>query len=256
LNWSNIEESLNRDSVRLGVILECDEYGAALGPDERGTEILALRREDWKNSSSFYDLTPTTRFLQEVMNKVHEGVSLSEITKIFAEKKWSRWITHYRASSPGGSLPSIELRPIQADTGIELRPIQADTGIGLRPIQADTTSAGDLQELVEDLNKRLAASHIFPSGSHPYDTVRVLMVHWDHDDPDLDVQSELDDLRGVFKDVYGFDVSEFKIDSEDPFWSLDRYLHKFLKNHEKRQLIIFVYNCHGDDTRGTCTWTG
>jgi hypothetical protein len=245
LNWSNIEKSLNGDSVRLGVILECDEYRAALRPDERGIEVLALKRENWKNSDSFYDLTPTTRFLQEVMNKAHEGVSLSEITKTFAEKKWSLWITHYRASSPGGSLPSIELRPIQADTGI-----------GLRPIRADTTSAGELQDLVEDLNKRLAASHIFPSGSHPYDTVRVLMVHWDHDDPDLDVQSELDDLGGVFKDVYGFDVSEFKIDSSDPFWSLDRYLHKFLKNREKRQLIIFVYNGHGDDTRGTCTWTG
>jgi hypothetical protein len=131
------------------------------------------------------------------MNKP-QGVSLSEITKIFGEKKWSPWITHYYGSSLGGSLPSIELRPIQADIGIDT---SNDTVI-------NTPATSKVQELVEDLNKRVAAWRIFPSGTHPYDTLRVLMVHWDHDDPALDVQGELDDLRRVFEDAYGFNVSE------------------------------------------------
>jgi hypothetical protein len=69
MNWSSIEATLNGDyheaSFRIGVILECDEYRRVdvLKPDERTTEILVLKRENFTDRSSFYDLTPMTRFL-------------------------------------------------------------------------------------------------------------------------------------------------------------------------------------------------
>lgn len=96
-----------------------------------------------------------------------------------------------------------------------------------------------------------ATQDAFPnSGKSRYSTVNVLLLSWAEDD--LKVIVEVERLRQVFEERYGFSADQWSIPSSDSHGELQDRLRKFTKTYGKEDaLLIVYYGGHGylDDFR-------
>ena len=105
---------------------------------------------------------------------------------------------------------------------------------------------------IDDLNQALKES--FPLNAHPYTAVYVLMLRWTEDD--LNVQSEIDQLREVFEQQFRFETEEWQIPSSNSTRSLQYKLFELQHAHQNEsELLIVYYGGHGEaDRRGRSIW--
>jgi hypothetical protein len=75
-----------------------------------------------------------------------------------------------------------------------------------------------------------------------YSNLRVLLVRWESDD--LGVAREIEILKQVFSDLYGYDVSQYAIPDHHPDWALKRRVLDFVEGDRKGNLLIFYYAGH------------
>ena len=112
----------------------------------------------------------------------------------------------------------------------------------------------DIKALGEVLTN--AAEAAFPNrGVSRYKEVHTLLLSWEDDN--LGVADEIDELGDVFRNLYSFDVEEWKIPSKRSHNSLAAKVLGFLDDYEsKDNLLIVYYGGHGEmnDDR-QCVWS-
>jgi hypothetical protein len=77
----------------------------------------------------------------------------------------------------------------------------------------------------------------------PYKEVHVLLLYWK--DADDAFYKQLHNLGLRFQSLYGYDVEEWPIDSDEPYRKLNRKLFQFLEHDEENALLILYYGGHG-----------
>ena len=75
-----------------------------------------------------------------------------------------------------------------------------------------------------------------------YTRVEVLLLRWEDDD--LGVVTELEALRHVFEDLYGYGVQSYEIPGEKPDKALKRRVLDFLDFDEDGTLLVVYYAGH------------
>jgi hypothetical protein len=99
-----------------------------------------------------------------------------------------------------------------------------------------------IQHVAADLNNAIQAA--WPKRDKiRYSQVLVLLLSWEHDD--LGVRTEIDSLQKVFKDMYHFSVTQFKIPSLKPGIEVHKCIMKFLEHDQNEILRIVYYGGHG-----------
>ncbi|PMD37052.1 hypothetical protein L207DRAFT_586728 [Hyaloscypha variabilis F] len=80
---------------------------------------------------------------------------------------------------------------------------------------------------------------------YPYSSVHVLLLQWEEDD--LGVDRVVEELKTVFKDMFGFESAEaFRIPSKRPYVALETRLQDFKQQYSSEQnLLIIHYAGHG-----------
>ncbi|KAH7395585.1 hypothetical protein BKA64DRAFT_745783 [Cadophora sp. MPI-SDFR-AT-0126] len=123
--------------------------------------------------------------------------------------------------------------------------IPGDGFIRLAPKTHDISLAGehipDIARLAADLQTAVNAGW---SRRHEirYSKVHVLLLKWEDDD--LGVETELEDLRHVFSDLFNYGVDVFHIPSEKPDKALKRRVFDFLEHDGEETLLILYYAGH------------
>lgn len=112
-----------------------------------------------------------------------------------------------------------------------------------------------LQDFGSQLQK--AASAIFPGDQiSRYTEVHVIILSWEDEDPKLPVSLEIKALADVFTEIYGFEVEQWLIPSENSHNKLQSKVLKFLGDDDVGHLKIVYYAGHGKLTNhGTPAWT-
>lgn len=112
-----------------------------------------------------------------------------------------------------------------------------------------------LQDFGSQLQK--AASAIFPGDQiSRYTEVHVIILSWEDEDPNLPVSLEIKALADVFSEIYGFEVEQWLIPSENSHNKLQSKVLKFLGDDDVGHLKIVYYAGHGKLTNhGTPAWT-
>ena len=125
-------------------------------------------------------------------------------------------------------------------------------------------SGHDLDKLnyhvyLEDFGSQLqrAANAIFPGDQiSRYSEVHVILLSWEDEDPKLPVSLEIKALADVFSDLYGFEVEQWLIPSDNSHNRLQKKILKFLGDDDAGHLKIVYYAGHGKLTNhGTPAWT-
>ena len=169
---------------KFGIILDCDVYGVsskAVISGVHSAEIAVFERQTpapWsQRSTPISSPSATTALLQTLMCRSLEGITLAELGKslLLHRDAGSRMPHPSQLQSESGWYTSNFLSPLQ-NTQSKLQSIE-------------------LRSRIPDiLNESVVTSQIFPTSPQPYDSVRVLMVHWDIDDPNHNLQPEFDAL--------------------------------------------------------------
>jgi hypothetical protein len=102
-----------------------------------------------------------------------------------------------------------------------------------------------------------AANAIFPGDQiSRYTEVHVILLSWEDEDPKLPVSVEMKDLADVFSNLYGFEVEQWLIPSDNSHNKLQKKILKFLGDDDAGHLKIVFYAGHGKLTNhGTPAWT-
>lgn len=103
-----------------------------------------------------------------------------------------------------------------------------------------------LQEFGEGLQS--AATALFPNDAKSrYTIVTVLVLSWQDEDPNLPVSLEISRLVDVFRNVYHFEVDEWKIPSQNSHFFVNQKIMGFVAPapNDKEHLKIVYYAGHG-----------
>ncbi|KAH7400228.1 hypothetical protein BKA64DRAFT_477638 [Cadophora sp. MPI-SDFR-AT-0126] len=104
-----------------------------------------------------------------------------------------------------------------------------------------------------------AAKALFPNEkTSRYSSVTVLVLSWQDEDPHLPVHLEIAELVHVFKDVYQYDVEEWKIPTQNPHLAVNRKIMDFVEPapNDREHLKIMYYAGHGRLTKTkSLEWT-
>jgi len=104
----------------------------------------------------------------------------------------------------------------------------------------------DLKEFGEGLQS--AACALFPNETKSrYTKVTVLLLSWQDEDPKLPVSIEISQLVHVFRDIYRFNVDEWKIPNQSSHWAVNHKIMEFVHPapDDKEHLKIVYYAGHG-----------
>jgi hypothetical protein len=132
------------------------------------------------------------------------------------------------------------------------------------PAQCPPLSGYDLDRLnyhvdLEDFGKGLqnAANAVFSSDRRSrYTQVSALLLSWEDEDPQLPVSLEIDALKDVLVNLYGFEVEEWKIPAHDSHMELNLKILQFLKDSSTKHLKVVYYAGHGKlSNHGQAIWT-
>jgi len=107
-----------------------------------------------------------------------------------------------------------------------------------------------LQDFGEGL--QIAARALFPNERKSrYTSVTVLVLSWQDEDPNLPVSLEISRLVDVFKEIYLFDVDEWKIPNQNSHWAVNQKIMTFVEpsSSDKEHLKIVYYAGHGRLTK-------
>lgn len=85
-----------------------------------------------------------------------------------------------------------------------------------------------------------AAKRAFPNSAYSrYKEVQVLLIRWEEDE--LEVEWEMEELRKVFRDMYGFSTEQFLIPTQNSHRKLNHKALSFVEEHEKEDMLLLVY---------------
>jgi hypothetical protein len=82
-----------------------------------------------------------------------------------------------------------------------------------------------------------------PGSFAPYKAAHVLLLYWN--DGNDAFYKQLHNLGLRFESLYGYEVEEWPIDSEEPYRKLNRKLFQFLEHDNQDTLLILYYGGHG-----------
>ncbi|KAG4437821.1 hypothetical protein IFR05_006708 [Cadophora sp. M221] len=97
-----------------------------------------------------------------------------------------------------------------------------------------------------------AARALFPNErTSRYTCVTVLVLSWEDEDPKLPVSLEIAQLVHVFKDIYHYDVDEWRIPMKNSHWALNHKIMSFVEPapNDREHLKIVYYAGHGRLTK-------
>jgi hypothetical protein len=102
-----------------------------------------------------------------------------------------------------------------------------------------------------------AANAIFPGDQFSrYSKVHVILLSWEDEDPKLPVSLEIKSLAEVFSTLYGFEVEQWLIPSDNSHNKLQKKILHFLGDDDVSHLKVVYYAGHGKLTNhGTPAWT-
>jgi hypothetical protein len=132
------------------------------------------------------------------------------------------------------------------------------------PAQCPPLSGYDLDRLnyhvdLESFGKGLqnAANAVFSSERRSrYTQVSALLLSWEDEDPQLPVSLEINTLKDVLVNLYGFEVEEWKIPAHDSHIGLNRKILQFLEDSSTKHLKVVYYAGHGKlSNHGQAIWT-
>jgi hypothetical protein len=103
-----------------------------------------------------------------------------------------------------------------------------------------------------------AAQALFPHQNRArYSKVYVLLVRWETE-PELSVSKDLSRLYSVFKDVYHFDTSVWKISDEGSQAEADKKIEEFVSlggnSEDHLKIVCYAGNCLRTESKGL-SWT-
>ncbi|KAF2110666.1 hypothetical protein BDV96DRAFT_650775 [Lophiotrema nucula] len=82
-----------------------------------------------------------------------------------------------------------------------------------------------------------------------YLSIRVLILEWDRNDPELQVEWEIAELERIFKDIFDFDVRRVKMRSGNPEGDLSIAINTInAEDIRDPSLLIMFYTGHGVET--------
>ncbi len=91
-----------------------------------------------------------------------------------------------------------------------------------------------------------AATAIFPGEQKSrYTKVDVILLSWEDEDFNLPVSGEIKELDDIFTRLYGFDVEQWHIPTNDCHNKLQAKILQFLGSSDSRHLKIVYYAGHG-----------
>lgn len=113
----------------------------------------------------------------------------------------------------------------------------------------------DLQDFGTHVQK--AANAVFSSDRRSrYTKVTVLLLSWEDEDPQLPVSLEIEELKDVFVNLYGFEVDEWFIPPINSHGALNLKILQFLQDSCAKHLKLVYYAGHGRlSTHGQAVWT-
>jgi hypothetical protein len=132
------------------------------------------------------------------------------------------------------------------------------------PAQSPPLSGYDLDRLnyhvgLEDFGNGLqnAANAVFSSDRRSrYTQVSALLLSWEDEDPQLPVSLEINALKDVLVNLYGFEVDEWKIPAYESHMELNLKILHFLKDSSTKHLKVVYYAGHGKlSNHGQAIWT-
>ena len=102
-----------------------------------------------------------------------------------------------------------------------------------------------------------AANAIFPGNqTSRYSKVDVILLSWEDEDPNLPVSVEITELAAVFTNLYGYEVTQWLIPSDNSHNRLQAKVLDFLGSGEPEHLKIVYYAGHGKLTNhGQPAWS-
>ncbi|KAH7242387.1 hypothetical protein BKA59DRAFT_227911 [Fusarium tricinctum] len=171
------------------------------------------------------------------------------------------------STSGSSSSPFVQASDTSSHTSLSLA-----SNICLPPLTThDTTKShhhmSNFELFVEDL--QLAAKRAFPNSAYSrYSEVQVLLIRWDEDE--LEVEWELNELRRVFRDLYGFTTDKFLIPTHNSHRKLNHKVLSFVEEHENEDTLLVVYygghgainkarqstwSCKSDKSYATVEWS-
>ncbi|KAE9364287.1 hypothetical protein N431DRAFT_421152 [Stipitochalara longipes BDJ] len=114
-----------------------------------------------------------------------------------------------------------------------------------------------LQEFGRGL--QLAANAVFSNTGDRrsrYTKVSAILLSWEDEDPNLPVSLEIESLRDVFINLYGFEVEEWRIPDVKSHTALNLKILQFLDDSDAKHLKIVYYAGHGKlSNHGQAIWT-
>ncbi|PMD32388.1 hypothetical protein L207DRAFT_500093 [Hyaloscypha variabilis F] len=114
-----------------------------------------------------------------------------------------------------------------------------------------------LQEFGRGL--QIAANAVFSNTGNRrsrYTKVSAILLSWADEDPNLPVSLEIEALRDVFINLYGFEVEEWKIPDVQSHTALNLKILQFLGDSDIKHLKIVYYAGHGKlSNHGQAIWT-
>ena len=119
----------------------------------------------------------------------------------------------------------------------------SDTSTRLHPDHFDHEHIERLETFTQDLQQALQGSFPQANEIYPYSAVTVLLLRWEEDD--LNVQTEISQLRELFHHQFHFQTEEWYIPSSPhPTRALQRKLYAFQDAHQgEKELLIVYYVC-------------
>lgn len=162
-------------------------------------------------------------FSQSVIDSTDDGIMTPALDDSRSESSTHQAVLPHSENKSQGTLtnPSFVINPNTHNT--------AFTDSQVSTIEV---FAADLQTAIDGA---------WPIRSKPqYNTVRVLMLAWDHEEPG--VWAEADRLRHVFTTLYRFDVEVFRIPVSNTEHLLRNKLEKFIGESKGGRNLSIVYN--------------
>jgi hypothetical protein len=110
------------------------------------------------------------------------------------------------------------------------------------PVRVGPPSGYDLDKLRYHINLRdfgsslqKAANAIFPGGQlSRYSKVDVILLSWEEEDPNLPVSLEIQELKAILEELYGYNVEEWLIPGEDCHNRLQSRILEILGDSDRR----------------------
>jgi hypothetical protein len=102
-----------------------------------------------------------------------------------------------------------------------------------------------MQEFAKDVQR--AAESVYPNSNRSrYSNVYVLIFKWETEDPKLPVQCEIDELRRVLEEIYGYEIEIFEIPDHKSHAKVVEKITAFIaiNDDSKNDLKIVYYAGH------------